>query len=128
MKKTMFLALLLLLALGTTQTATAAGPAIPHFELSKSEPGAEATVLPPTEVRLWFTQVPQEKTTSIRVLDSKGDPLHTGEVIQDADDTLAFSVALHGVLSPAIYTVSWRAMGTDGHVVKGEFTFTVSRG
>jgi len=128
MKKTVFLAVLLLITLGSTQGALAEGPAIPHFELSRSEPGAEATVQSPSEGRLWFTQVPQENTTSIRVLEPKGDPLHTGEVIQDASDGQAFSVALHGALPPAIYTVSWRSMGSDGHVVKGEFTFTVSGG
>ena len=126
MKKTLFLAVLLLIGLGGTQTAMAEGPAFPHFDLSKSAPQADATVTSPTEVRLWFTQVPQENTTSIRVLDADGAPLHTGEVNQDAADGQAFSVALHGTLRSAIYTVSWRAMGTDGHVVKGDFTFTVS--
>jgi methionine-rich copper-binding protein CopC len=126
MKKTVFLAVLLLIALGSTQAAMAKGPALPHFELSKSEPGAEATVQSPPEVRLWFTQVPQENTISIRVLDTNGDPLHTGEVTQDASDGQAFSVALHGTLPPASYTVSWRAMGTDGHVVRGDFIFIVS--
>ena len=126
MKKIVFLAVLLLIGLGVTQTAMAEGPAFPHFELSKSEPGAEATVQSPSEIRLWFTQVPQENTTSIRVLDADGAPLHTGEVTQDAADGGVFSVALHGTLRPAVYTVAWRAMGTDGHVVRGDFTFTVS--
>ncbi len=126
MKKIMFLAVLLLIGLGGTQTAMAEDPAFPHFELSKSEPVAEATVQSPSEIRLWFTQVPQENTTSIRVLDTDGGPLHTGEVVQDAADGQGFSVALHGTLRPAVYTVTWRAMGTDGHVVRGDFNFTVS--
>ncbi|MGB1780339.1 MAG: hypothetical protein ACPHQP_12345, partial [Longimicrobiales bacterium] len=40
----------------------AAPSAAPHFGLSKSMPEAGSTVTSPEEVRLWFTQVPQEGT------------------------------------------------------------------
>ena len=46
--------------------------------------------------------------------------------VQDAEDPLTFSIVLHGTLAPATYTVSWRGMGQDGHVVRDTFEFVVA--
>lgn len=97
-----------------------------HFELSKSAPAAGAEVHEVSEVRLWFTQEPQENTTSIRLIDGGGDAVETGDVVQDADDGRVFSVAVDAHLVPGRYTVAWRAMGQDGHVVRDDFAFSVA--
>jgi len=97
-----------------------------HLELEKSEPVDGASVGAVSEVRLWFTQVPQEGTTSIRVLDGAGEPIAAGEVAQDEEDRSLFSVSLWDGLSPGPYRVAWRAMGADGHAVRGELSFAVS--
>ena len=97
-----------------------------HLQLNESAPEAESTVTAPSEVRLWFSHVPQEGTTSIRVGNAEGEALHTGDVTQDAEEAMAFSVALHGTLAAGTYTVAWRALGQDGHAVRGDFPFTVS--
>ncbi len=99
-------------------------PAI-HFALSKSAPAADSTVSDPSEVRLWFTESPEEGTASIRLLNSDGDPVHTSEIVPDAEDSSILSVALHGSLDAGEYTVAWRAMGGDGHIVRGTFAFSV---
>lgn len=126
MKTTPILALGFMALFGPAIHGTEA--AIPpfHFQLEKSSPAADETVTSPEEIRLWFTQVPQENTTSIHVLDSAGEPVHTGEVVQDPENGMVFSVEIHGELSPGTYTVTWRALGDDGHVVRGEYQFTVS--
>ena len=126
MKRAGLLAVLVALAMGVHTDAQAEGLDLFHFQLNKSAPEAETTVSAPSEVRLWFSQVPQEGTTSIRVLDPAGEPIHTADVVQAADEDTAFSVALHGTLAPGEYTVAWRAMGQDGHVVRGDFPFTVA--
>jgi methionine-rich copper-binding protein CopC len=125
MKKAGLLAVLLLAALGTVTAARAESLSVFHFELSKSAPEEGAEVSSASEVRLWFTQVPQEGTTSIRLLDAAREPIHTSDVVQDAEDARVFSVSLRHALAPGEYTVAWRAMGDDGHVVRGEFSFTV---
>ena len=95
-----------------------------HFSLSKSEPVAEATVDPPEELRLWFTQAPQEKSTSIRLM--AGDAVvETGPAISDSEDDRVYSVAVGRTLEEGGYTIAWRAMAADGHVVRGEIPFTV---
>ena len=47
------------------------------------------------------------------------------DAVPDADDPRAFVVGLHGSLPPGVYTVSWRGMGADGHVMRDTFQFTV---
>lgn len=49
----------------------------------------------------------------------------------DLDDThLMVEAVDHVVVLPPLaggrYTASWRAMGEDGHVIKGRFSFTVA--
>jgi methionine-rich copper-binding protein CopC len=126
MKRAGLLAALGLVALGATTAARAENITVFHFELSKSAPEGGAEVSSPTEVRLWFTQVPQDGTTSIRLVDEAGGAVHTADVAQDAADGRVFSVALHGTLAPGSYTVAWRAMGDDGHVVRGDYSFSVA--
>ena len=97
-----------------------------HFGLSRSSPEADATVEPPAEIRLWFTEEPQEGTTAIHLVGAEEAGVHVTEPAQDPDDPRSFSLALHGELAPGQYTVSWRGMGSDGHVVRDSFQFTVA--
>lgn len=115
-----------LLTLALLSLAAAGASALLHFDLERSAPEAGATISSAEAVRLWFTQVPQEGTTSIRVVDAAGDLVPTGEVTQDATDGTLFSVAFESPPVPGSYTVAWRGMGQDGHVVRDEFGFTVA--
>jgi methionine-rich copper-binding protein CopC len=105
----------------------AATPAdIPHFALSKSTPEADATGASPSEIRLWFTEEPAEGTTSIRLVEAEEAGVHVMDVEQDPNDARSFFVTIHGTLPAGVYTVSWRGMGDDGHVVRDTFAFTVA--
>ncbi len=95
-----------------------------HFRLDRSAPAADSVVPPPAEVRLWFSQGAQEDATTIRVLDAGGDPLETG-ALSSTEDRTEHAVALPGTLPDGPYTVAWRSMAADGHVVRGDFVFTV---
>jgi len=110
--------------------AMAAAPATAddalHFALDRSTPEADATVDAPSEIRLWFTQEPQDGTTSIRVVEAEEAGVHVTEAAQDPEDATSFFVQLHGTLAPGTYTVSWRGMGQDGHVVRDTFQFSVA--
>ncbi len=96
-----------------------------HFALSNSSPEADTSVDSPAEVRLWFTEEPEEGTVSIRVVGAEEAGVHVDDVMQDPDEPRSFAVELHGTLTPGTYTVSWRGMGGDGHVVRETFDFTV---
>ena len=95
-----------------------------HFALSRSEPAAETTVDPPEELRLWFTQAPQDKSMSIRLV--AGDAVvETGPAVPDSGDDRVYSVAVGQTLEDGGYNIAWRAMAADGHVVRGEIPFKV---
>lgn len=96
-----------------------------HFDLARSAPAADSTVHQITEVRLWFTAVPQPNATSIRVVGAGGEAVPTGDVVQDPEDGRVAYVTFEEPLGPGAYTVAWRSMAADGHVVRGEFPFSV---
>ncbi len=123
MLKNLLFSLTLVSALAAFTPPSAAGPL--HFDLSKSAPAADAHVASPSEIRLWFTQEPQDGSTRIRLMDADGDLVETGEVTQDADEPMSFSIAVDDTLPNGMYTVAWRGMGADGHVVQGTFEFMV---
>ena len=118
-----------LLALVVLCSILAATPAVDgpfHFGLRQSAPAADAKVPAPEEVRLWFTQVPQESSVAIRVIDASGEAVETGEVASDPDDGKIVYVTIGPTLAAGAYTVSWRGIGDDGHVVRGDFAFSVT--
>lgn len=106
--------------------AAAAAMPVPHFALDRSVPEADSTVESPTEIRLWFTQEPQEGTIQIRLLEADEAGVHVMDVTQDPEDPTSFFIVLHGELAAGDYNVSWRGMGADGHVVRDDFSFTVA--
>lgn len=116
------LGVLLLAAVPSNATPVADGL---HFELDRSSPEADSTVPSPGAIVLWFTQVPQDDATSVRLIDAAGEPVETGELVQDPEDRSVFVLPVGTPLAPGSYTVTWRSMAADGHVVRGDFGFTV---
>ncbi len=97
-----------------------------HFGLSSSTPAADASVPSPEEIRLVFTQVPQESSVAVRLIDPAGDAVQTGDPAYDDEDRHVIHVAVEGRLPAGAYTVAWRGIGDDGHVVRGDFAFSVT--
>jgi len=105
--------------------APASVPAF-HLQLDRSYPAADTTLPSPTEIRLWFSQVPQATATSLRLI-RNGEPVAAvGDLQADASDGKVFAAPLRDTLPAGSYTVSWRTMAADGHVVRGDFDFTVT--
>ena len=119
--------LLLLAAIMFAAGATGLAAAdVFHFALSRSAPAADATVSAPEEVRLWFTQAPQDNSVSVRLVDSTGEAVETTPPAIAQDDAKVAFVKPSTPLAEGSYTVSWRGIGDDGHVVRGDFGFSVS--
>jgi copper transport protein len=126
MKRMSILVAALGLTLGGASLATAASGR--HFALVRSSPEADATVASVDEVRLWFSQVPQEGSASVRLIDAAGEAVETGQLTSDPDDGKVVFVTVDADLPDGGYTVAWRGIGDDGHVVRGDFAFTVAAG
>lgn len=103
-----------------------AADSVPHFDLARSVPAADSTVhAAPTELRLWFTDEPQDGTTAVRVLNAAEEPISTGEATLDPEDATSVRIPFTTPVPAGQYTVTWRAIGPDGHVVTGDFGFGV---
>jgi methionine-rich copper-binding protein CopC len=103
----------------------AARPAARHNRLVKAEPGVDSTVAKsPAEIRLWFKEAPELAVSAIKLADVAAKPFATGGV-KATEDKLSIAVPVTTVLPPGKYSVTWKTAGTDGHVIRGTFEFTV---
>ncbi len=111
-------AVLVLLAL-----APAAGWA--HAFLVKSIPAARAVVSrAPARAELWFNERLEPAYSHVSVVDGKGNRADLGDVQAGPDDPKKLSVGLPA-LAPGTYTVKFRVLSVDGHIVESQFRFTV---
>jgi copper resistance protein C len=96
-----------------------------HMKTSKMEPGANATLTaPPSRIQVWFTQAPDPKVSKLELAGSAGTVKLTGFRVTPEKSIVA---QIEGVLADGRYTTRWQAAGTDGHVQKGEYGFTIKR-
>jgi len=115
------LALALVMAAATPRSAVDV-----HFALARAVPAADASVSPPSELQLWFTQAPKPGSLSVRLIDGRGELVVTPEPRASEADAKEVHVAIERRLSAGGYRVAWRGVGDDGHVVQGEYGFTVT--
>jgi methionine-rich copper-binding protein CopC len=110
------LAIVITLTLGTALSA--------HMKFDKAAPAAKSTVTaPPTSIQVWFSEAPDLKVSKLEL---KGaTPIKLSELhVMDKTSLMAM---ITDPMPDGPYTVSWQAAGDDGHVQKGDFTFTVKR-
>ncbi|HWW86736.1 MAG TPA: copper resistance CopC family protein [Vicinamibacterales bacterium] len=94
-----------------------------HTKLEKSEPRAGAVVTAaPGQIQLWFNEKLDAAVSKIDLTSPSGK-VDLGPAHAMADKSLM--AAITGKLGDGTYTVGWQTAGDDGHVVKGDFTFTV---
>ncbi len=115
----------MLLAAVAVATAAAPGSTLQHNRLVKAAPGVDSTVTTsPARIRLWFKEPPEVSVSSIKLADAEDKPVVTGAVAA-TDDRLSIAASVAAPLAPGRYTVTWKTAGTDGHVIRGSFGFTV---
>lgn len=95
-----------------------------HMKLAKSEPAANAVVSTPLKtVQVAFTEAPDLKVSKLEL---KG-PSNTTKLVQVHVMDKSLMATVEGDMPNGAYTISWQAAGKDGHIQKGDFTFTVKR-
>jgi methionine-rich copper-binding protein CopC len=94
-----------------------------HTKLEKSEPAAGAVVTAaPNQIQLWFNEKLDAAVSKIDLTSPSGKvDLGPPRVMSDK----ALMAGISGKLGDGTYTVAWQTAGDDGHLVKGDFTFTV---
>jgi copper resistance protein C len=101
------------------------GATLAHSLLVRSEPDRRATVTrPPEEVRLWFSERIEPAYARVSVWDARGKQVDAGDAAVDPADSTTLAVRTPG-LRAGRYTVRYRVLSVDGHIVESSFDFTV---
>jgi methionine-rich copper-binding protein CopC len=99
--------------------------ALAHASLVKSAPARRAVLNhPPARVELWFNERLEPAYSSLSVTDASGARVDRGDVTIDPEDPRRLRVSLPA-LGPGRYTVRFRVLSVDGHVVESAFPFSV---
>ncbi len=115
---------LLVVALALT---TLPVPADSHAVLVRSIPPARAVLSrPPDRVELWFSERVEPAFTTASVWSASGAQVDRQDVRFGPQDPKRLSLALPA-LEPGTYTVRFRVLSVDGHVVESSFPFVVER-
>lgn len=100
--------------------------AFAHAILVESEPKAESIVnTSPDQVSIWFNENVASEFKSLAVINSAGKRVDNNDVKQAALDR-SHIFATTPKLPPDTYTVRYRVMSADTHIVTGRFTFTIT--
>jgi copper resistance protein C len=102
-----------------------AGPALAHSMLIKAEPPRRAVLAKtPTQVKLWFNEELEGEYASLIVLDAEKRPVTEIKPQLAPDDPKSIVLPLPELM-PGKYSVKFRVLSVDGHVVESSFDFTV---
>ena len=114
------------IALAVVTPAMVTAARLPHLKLKRSFP-AKDTVLTssPDAVRLWLTERSELPATKITVTTDAKAPVATEKVTRAAGADAPIEAKFSTPLAAGRYTVTWKTMSKDGHVVNGTFGFTV---
>jgi copper transport protein len=117
-----FIAVAAALVFGALAVSTASA----HALLTSGDPAPNSVQkAAPAVVTLTFTEAPDPKLSSVRVLDSDGRPVTTASVSSVAGQADELSVAI-GRLPDGVFTVAWRTVSAvDGHIAAGSYAFSI---
>jgi copper resistance protein C len=96
-----------------------------HAYLVKSSPARRAALSSsPARVVLWFNERLEAQFSQLSVWNNEGSQVDGSDVQVGPDDPKKISVGLP-TLPAGTYTVKFRVLSVDGHIVEAEFPFTV---
>jgi len=114
-----FAVALLVLALSVSTTAWA------HAYLVKAIPAQRAVLYSsPARVQLAFNERLEPKFCRVRVLDAAGNAVDRGDANVASDNPKELDIGVQP-LAAGVYTVQFRVLSVDGHVVESKYSFTL---
>ena len=100
--------------------------AFAHLKAAKTSPEEGAVLNGPVRtIRVWFNQEPDLPLSKLELEGPQGPMNVEGLHTMGEKDLMA---RVSGRMPDGSYTARWQTAGDDGHVLKGEWTFTVDRG
>lgn len=102
-------------------------PVFPHAFLVKSTPAQRAVLLrAPAKIQLWFNEPLEAKYSTLSVADEAGKSVALTALEVGGAEPKRISAAVN-TLPAGRYTVKYRVLSVDGHVVQDQFTFTIKQ-
>ena len=102
-----------------------AAPVLAHSMLVKAEPPRRAVLAQaPAQVQLWFNEEIEGDYASLIVLDAEKHPVTEVKPTLAPEDRKSIVLPLPE-LTPGKYSVKFRVLSVDGHVVESYFDFSV---
>ena len=111
---------LLLVVLSTGELAA-------HADLLGADPAPSVAPTGPEQVRLFFSEPVQPQFLALEVYAADQRRVDRGDARVSPNDVGVVAVSLPR-LSDGVYTVKWRVLSLDDHVVRGTFVFGVGAG
>jgi len=101
--------------------------ALAHAHLEQSAPAAGSKSEDVREVRLVFSEALEPKLSTIRLQDREDRAVVEPAAELEAADHKVLVLRLFEKLPPGSYKVLWVAVAADGHRIRGDYSFLVSR-
>ena len=125
MRRRLVLVVVMAFSVGLLLAGPAPAENVLHLMLEKSAPEADQVVSKaPTKIVLEFSEEPELAVSRIAVKSAHGDAKLTEVARSEEDETILWA-AFEAPLTDGAYTVTWMTSSSDGHPVRGEFSFTV---
>lgn len=100
-------------------------PVMAHAALVKSDPSRRATLsTSPKQIQLWFNEKIEGAYASVVLLDSNKKSItdNNPEVVADDPKSVVLNIPEIGT---GKYTIQYRVMSIDGHVIESSFDFNI---
>lgn len=99
--------------------------AFAHAQYERSDPGRRAIIArSPQVIKIWFSEQLEPAYSTIVVKDSEGLSMTENLATLDSDDSKLLILKLP-TLAPGKYTVFYKVLSVDGHVVDAKFNFKI---
>jgi methionine-rich copper-binding protein CopC len=105
---------------------TAPLTAFSHAIMVRSQPEQNATIsVSPKQIDVWFNDKVGGEYKAVAVIDSKGNRVDNKDVGQELLDGSHLFCTVPN-LPPDTYTVRYRVVSIDTHIVTGKYQFTIN--
>ena len=113
------------IAIAVTLACLVPSLAMAHAVLVKSSPARRAVLSQaPAHVELTFNERLEPAYSTVSVWSSATSRVDDGKIIVRPDDPRRLSVGVPS-LAPGAYTVKFRVLSVDGHLVEGNYAFEI---
>jgi copper resistance protein C len=102
-------------------------PVFAHAIMVKSQPVVDSTIgESPKQVDVWFNDKVGSEYKALAVIDSAGKRVDNKDAAQETFDQSHLYTTIPELL-PGTYTVRYRVVSLDTHIVTGKFKFTIKK-